>query len=309
MEILHQPVLLAEVLTYLQPAPGQVVVDATVGSGGHSLPIRERIEPGGRLIGIDRDPQALERARARLPERGVTLVRGNFRDLAQILDNLGLAEVDGVLFDFGMSSEQLEYAGRGFSFGREGPLDMRADPDLATTAADLVNTLSEGELTRLFREYGEERWAGRIARSIVTHRRKAPISTTTALAALITASVPAPARAGRIHPASRVFMALRIAVNDELAAIAEGLPAAVHRSKIGGRVVAISYHSLEDRAVKETFRTLAQSCRCPPLLPICQCEGRPLARLLTRKPVTPSPAEVAANPRARSAKLRAAQRV
>ncbi len=307
MEIHHQPVMVAEVLQYLQPAPGKTIVDATVGSGGHAMAIWQRLQPGGRLVGIDQDPAALARARSRLPAE-VTLVRGNFRQLETILDNLGLAAVDGVVFDFGVSSEQLDVGERGFSFRQEAPLDMRMDPSQATTAATLISTLSAAELERIIREYGEERWARRIARRIVEERQHRPLETTTALAALVTAAIPAHARSTRIHPATRTFQALRIAVNDELGAIAQGLHAAVRRSNVAARIVALSYHSLEDRMVKETFRELARSCRCPPLLPICQCEGVPLISIVTRRPVTPSPEEVAANPRARSAKLRAAER-
>jgi len=308
-DIRHQAVMVREVLEYLQPAPGDVIVDATVGSAGHALAIWEGISPGGRLIGIDQDPLALARARSRLPDPAVTLVEANFRRLAEILDNLGLAAVDGALFDFGVSAEQLEYLERGFAFRREAPLDMRMSPRLPTTAADLIRMLSEEELARLIREYGEERWARRIARHIVAQRQHSPITTTTALAALVTAAIPPQARSTRIHPATRTFQALRITVNDELNAIAEGLHAAVRRSNITARIVALSYHSLEDRMVKETFRKLAKPCRCPPLLPTCQCEGVPLIRIITRKPVTPSDQEVAANPRSRSAKLRAAERV
>jgi len=300
--------MLREVLEYLRPEPGDVIVDATVGSGGHAAAILERIQPGGRLIGIDRDPQALERVRSRFAGAPVTLVHGNFGDLAQFLDNLGLAAVDGVLFDFGVSSEQLDYAERGFSFREEAPLDMRMDPTSPTTAADLISVLSEAELLRILREYGEERWARRIARRIVTTRQHTPIRTTAALAALVTAAIPPAARSRRIHPATRTFQALRIAVNDELTAISQGLHAAIRRSNSTARIVAISYHSLEDRTVKETFRNLARSCRCPPLSPTCQCGGA-LITVLTRRPVVPSPEEVAGNPRSRSAKLRAAERI
>jgi 16S rRNA (cytosine1402-N4)-methyltransferase len=305
----HQPVMVAEVLQWLAPQPGAVILDATLGSGGHALPIGQRLGPHGRLIGVDCDEAALDRARRRLSGLPVTLVRDNFRNLNTILDNLGMEVVDGVLFDLGVSLEQLTDPARGFSFRLDGPLDARMDQRLATTAADLLNRLPQTDLERIFREFGQERWARRIARLAVQRRSKAPFRTTAEFAALVEAAYPATSRPPRIHPATRAFQGLRIAVNQELAALADALLAAIHRTRVHGRVVVLTYHSLEERVVKGAFQGLARSCRCPPLQAICTCEGRPMARILTRKAVRPGAQEIAANPRARSAKLRAAQRV
>jgi 16S rRNA (cytosine1402-N4)-methyltransferase len=305
----HQPAMVAEVLEWLAPQAGAVIVDATVGGGGHALEICRRLGPQGRLIGVDSDDAALVRAQGRLSGLPVTLVRDNFRNLDTILDNLSMEAVDGVLFDLGASLEQLTTPERGFSFRQEGPLDARMDRRLSTTAADLLNRLPEAELARIFTEFGQERWARRIARLVAQRRRQAPLHTTAEFAALVTAAYPASARTPRIHPATRAFQALRIAVNDELAAIAAGLEAAIRRTRTHGRVVALTYHTLEERAVKGTFQRLARSCRCPPLQAICTCEGRPMIRILTRTPIRASAQEVAANPQARSAKLRAAERI
>ena len=284
----HEPVMVAEVLRFLAPGPGKLIVDATVGTGGHAEAVLER---GAALIGIDRDPLALQLARERLSRFGdrVRLVRGNFRELGEIVAGLGLGKVDGVLFDLGMSSFQLEDPGRGFSFTREGPLDMRMDPSQSLTAHEIVNRWPEEEICRILREFGEERYARRIARAIVRSR---PIDTTTELAEIVVRCYPPGHR--RIHPATRTFQALRIAVNDELAALREGLLAAIRILGIGGAVVAISFHSLEDRIVKHTFRQR-------------WIAGE--VEILTKKPLTPSPEEVARNLRARSAKLRAARRI
>ncbi len=284
----HEPVMVPEVLRFLDPGPGKLVVDTTVGTGGHAEAILER---GASLIGIDRDPLALELARERLSRYGdrCRLIQGNFRVLREILRGLGVDEVDGVLFDLGMSSFQLEDPARGFSFLKEGPLDMRMDPTQHLTAYEIVNRWPEREIARILREYGEERYARRIARAIVRAR---PIGTTVELAELVARCYP-PGR-HRIHPATRTFQALRIAVNDELSALREGLLAAIRSLRPGGVVVAISFHSLEDRIVKRTFRQrwIADE-----------------VEILTKKPVTPAPEEVARNPRARSAKLRAARRL
>lgn len=283
----HEPVMVAEVLRFLEPAPGKLIVDATVGTGGHAEAVLER---GAEVLGIDRDPMALEVARRRLSRFGerCRLLQGNFRELAGILGELGIKEVDGVLFDLGMSSMQLEDPARGFSFLREGPLDMRMDPSQDLTAHEIVNSWPEGEIARILREYGEERYARRIAREIVRSR---PISSTTELAALVARCYPPGYH--RIHPATRTFQALRIAVNDELSALREGLHAAIRALKPGGVVVAISFHSLEDRIVKRTFRQrwIADE-----------------VEILTKKPLTPTQTEVRRNPRARSAKLRAARK-
>jgi 16S rRNA (cytosine1402-N4)-methyltransferase len=311
--------MLAETLSWLAPRAGSSVVDATVGLGGHAAAMLERIGPGGRLIGIDRDPAALALAGKRLDrlcqgwgwERPWpwSLQRGSFRDLRAILDSLNVTAVDSVLFDLGVSSLQLDEPERGFSFRGEGPLDMRMDPEAGIPAAELVNNLPEAELANLLWQYGDERLSRRIARRIVAQRAREPFRTTRELADLVTGCYPPEARHGRLHPATRTFQALRIAVNDELPALEAAMTALPEYLAPGGRVVVLSYHSLEDRIVKRAFEYLAGRCRCPPELLACACGAQPLLKILTRKPVTPSPEEVAANPRARSARLRAAERL
>jgi len=307
----HVPVMVNEVVELLRPAPGNVIVDCTVGGGGHASALLPRIVPGGRLIGIDRDPRTLATARDRLAPFGdaVTLVHGNFGDLGVILAGLDLGGVDAVLFDLGVSSFQLDEPERGFTYRTDAPLDMRMDPGSPTSAAEIVNTWPAQELARILREFGEERWAGRIAAAIVRAREKAPLSTTGELAAVVKDAIPAAARRSGPHPARRTFQALRIAVNAELDALQQGLAAAIDALLPGGRVAVISFHSLEDRIVKRTFAELAAGCRCPPELPECRCGRQARLRVLTRKPVTPTHDEVAANPRARSARLRAAERL
>ncbi|HEY8416932.1 MAG TPA: 16S rRNA (cytosine(1402)-N(4))-methyltransferase RsmH [Limnochordales bacterium] len=307
----HVPVMVQEVVELLQLAPGHLVVDCTVGGGGHARALLARILPGGRLIGIDQDPRTLETARNNLASFGdaVTLVHGNFRDLAAILARLGVSRVNGVLFDLGVSSFQLDEAERGFTYRADAPLDMRMDPQQPLTAAELVNTRPAQELARIIREYGEERWASRIAAAIVQARARRPFTSTLQLAEVVKEAIPAAARRRGPHPARRTFQALRIAVNDELGALRTGLLAAVDALGPGGRVAVISFHSLEDRIVKQTFTELASGCRCPPELPACRCGRQAVVRLLTRKPLVPSAEEVAANPRARSARLRAAERL
>lgn len=312
----HTPVLLKEALDYLRPAPGQTVVDATLGGGGHAAALVRAIAPNGRLVGVDRDPAALQAAAPRLraeAEAGgvrLHLVRGNYADLATILRDCGVEAADAVLFDLGVSSPQLDEPARGFTYRADAPLDMRMDPDQVVTAYHLVNGLSGDELAGVIRRYGEERWASRIASFIVRHRReRGPITTTGQLVDVILAAVPAAARRGGPHPARRTFQALRIAVNRELDALEAGLAAAVALLRPGGRVVAISYHSLEDRIVKTLFRELARGCTCPPDWPECRCGRNPEVRVLVSHPVRPSEAERAGNPRARSAKLRAAMRL
>ncbi|HXG10203.1 MAG TPA: 16S rRNA (cytosine(1402)-N(4))-methyltransferase RsmH [Gemmataceae bacterium] len=287
----HVPVLSAEVLDLLAPAPGQVVVDATVGAGGHARLLAERIGPTGRLIGLDQDESMLELARLRLAGLPVTLVHSNFDRLRQVLDELGIDAVDGVLADLGVASDQLDAAERGFSFQQPGPLDMRLDPSQGEPAAALLQRLSERDLADLFWQYGEERYSRRIARKIVETRRRQPLETTTQLAELVRRCVPRPkGRRPTIDPATRVFQALRIAVNDELGALDRLLAALPDCVKPGGRAAIISFHSLEDRRVKHAFRDSTKW------------------EVLTRKPVEASEEEVARNPRARSAKLRVARR-
>ena len=307
----HVPVMLEQVVEVLKPAPGQVVVDCTVGGGGHAAAILPRLVPGGRLIGIDQDPRTLQTARERLAPFGeaVTLVHGNFRDLAAILARVGVNRVHAVLFDLGVSSFQLDEPEWGFTYRADAPLDMRMDPGSPVTAADLVNTLPKAELARLIREYGEERWAGKIAAAIVRARERKPFATTGELVEVVKAAIPAPARRRGPHPARRTFQALRIAVNGELDALRTGLLAAIEALSPGGRVAVISFHSLEDRIVKQTFADLSVGCRCPPELPECRCGRQAVLRVVTRKPLVPASQEVAANPRARSARLRAAERL
>lgn len=312
----HVPVMVAEVLHYLRPAAGETIVDATVGYGGHSAAILPHLGPGGRLVAVDRDPEACAGAEARLRQPaqavGVRLdvVRANFATLEDVLTGLGLAAVSGVLFDFGVSSPQLDRAERGFSYREDAPLDMRMDPAQRTTAYHLVNGLSEDELADILQRFGQERWARRIATFIVRRRQERGLITTTGeLVAVIKAAVPAGARKDGPHPARRTFQALRIAVNNELGAIEGGLRAAAARLAPGGRVVALSFHSLEDRIVKQVFRELAAGCTCPPDWPVCRCGATPTLRPLLQRPLQPGDPEAAANPRARSAKLRAALRL
>jgi len=297
--------MVREVLEYLAPEPGEVIVDATVGSGGHTAAIVERVKPGGRVIGIDRDPEAIERAKKRLTGEPVTLINENYERLEVVLDELGVEAVEGVLIDCGVSLEQLTTARRGFSFRLDGPLDMRMDPRIETTAADLVNTLPEEELSRILWEYGGERRARRIAKAIAAARQQHPITTTAQLAATITAAIPARARPRRLHAATKSFMALRIAVNDELGALRKALEAAIHRTKVHGRIVVLTYHSLEGGETKGAFRQARDRSQCPPFP---SGEG-PRVRILTKKAVKPSQQEIRENPRVRSATLRVAERL
>jgi 16S rRNA (cytosine1402-N4)-methyltransferase len=308
----HTPCMPTEVVHYLACRPGQVVVDGTLGGAGHARLICPRIAPDGRLIAIDQDPDAIQNARHALapwlPQ--VHLVHANFGDLDRILEDLGIAGVDGILLDIGLSSHQLKASGRGFSFALDEPLDMRMNTEDSTTAADIIQTADEKTLAALFRDYGEERRAVGIARAIVRERGRTDLTRSRALADLIVALVPKrEAARQKIHPATRVFMALRIAVNRELERLQQVLPAAVRRLNPDGRLCVLSFHSLEDRIVKHTFRDLSTGCRCDPRLPACVCGRRPQVKLLTRKVVRPQAAEVAANPLARSTRLRAVEKL
>ena len=313
MEEGHLPVLVDEVIEMLAPAPGSLHIDATLGAGGHTERILEAASPEGRVLGVDADPAAIHRVEVRLRARfGERLVlrQGNFRDLARIAPEAGFGAVDGALFDLGLSSYQLADRDRGFGFRAGGPLDMRFDTSRGVPAAELLASLDAAELTALFRRYGEEPKAGRIARAIVDARRTAPITTAEELAALIErVAPPDPRKRRRIHPATRVFQALRIAVNEELEALQAGLAAALDLLRPGGRLVVLSYHSLEDRIVKRFFQAERRGCICPPQLPVCVCGRNPRLRLVTNPSLTPTAAEIAANPRARSARLRAAERL
>ena len=313
MEAGHIPVLAEEVMSMLAPAPGSLQIDATLGGGGHTERILEATDPDGRLLGLDADGAAIARVDGRLhPRFGDRLVlrQSNFRDLSEVARDAGFGAVDGAFFDLGLSSYQLADTERGFGFRAGGPLDMRFDVSRGVPAAELLATLDANELTALFRRYGEEPKAGRIARAIVETRRTAPVVSAEELAALVErVSPPNPRQPRRTHPATRVFQALRIAVNEELDALQEGLAAAVDLLRPGGRLVLLSYHSLEDRIVKRFFAAERRGCVCPPELPVCVCGRNPRLRLLTRRSVTPTASEVEANPRARSARLRAAERL
>ncbi|MBI4829400.1 MAG: 16S rRNA (cytosine(1402)-N(4))-methyltransferase RsmH [Nitrospinae bacterium] len=308
----HIPVLLNEVLSFIGGPQTGIVADATIGGGGHAEAIL-RAMGMARVIGLDQDGEAVERVRARLtplfPGR-IRVEKARFDQLGEVLDRLGTPRVDAALFDLGVSSFHLDDPARGFSFLRDGPLDMRMDRDDPLTAADIVNHREERELSLIFRQYGEERHATRIARAIVRERARAAIETTGALAEIVAAAIPArERRASAIHPATRVFQALRIAVNRELEILDPALRAAAERLSPGGRIAVISFHSLEDRIVKRAFADMEPQCRCPKDLPVCRC-GRPgILRVLTRKPVAPGSAEVEQNPRARSARLRVAERL
>lgn len=307
----HEPVLLQAVIEYLRPHAGGVYVDCTLGGGGHSEAILRSAGEGARLIGLDRDPDAIEAASRRLAPFGerVRIVQANFRELDAVLEGLGETNVDGILLDLGVSSHQLDKEERGFRYQSDAPLDMRMGPDAPRSAAELLAHLEVGEIARILREFGEERFADRIARFIDEERRVRPIVTSGHLVEIVKAAIPARARRKGPHPAKRTFQALRIAVNDELGALSDVLASGVSRLKAGGRLAVISFHSLEDRIVKQHFAAEARGCTCPPQLAVCQCGKEPRIKILTRKPVLPEEAEVTANPRARSAKLRVAERV
>jgi 16S rRNA (cytosine1402-N4)-methyltransferase len=318
MQTGHIPVMLEEVINFLQPKANGQYIDGTLGGGGHTGALLERSYPGGRVLGIDSDVQALERVKRRFPEEvhngRLVLVHGNFAELARIVDEAGfVSSIDGILLDLGFSSYQMDDPARGLSFSADGPLDMRLDQSQELTAADLVNNASEQELADIFWRYGEETRSRQIAWRIVRERERTPITRTSQLARLASAGVPY--KPGAIHPATRVFQALRIAVNSELERLETTLPQIVEvlrRGKTGsgrdgGRMVIISFHSLEDRLVKGFMRREAMDCICPPGVPVCVCNHKATLRVLTPKPLTPTKQEVLDNPRARSAKLRAAE--
>jgi 16S rRNA (cytosine1402-N4)-methyltransferase len=306
----HKPVLLDEVIEHLCCTPGKFFVDATVGGGGHARAILEKTAPDGQLIGIDWDERALVKARSNLQsfEERLVLVRENFALTGSVLARLHIPAVDGILLDLGLSSFQVDEAERGFSFNLDGPLDMRMDTREKITAAHLVNTLSEEKLAEIIRNFGEERWHRRIARNIVRARDEEAIETTDRLAKVVYRAIPAGKRPRHRHPATRTFQALRLAVNRELDNLQTFLQGALDWLRPGGRLAIISFHSLEDRLVKQTFANWARSCRCPARSPICQCEGRPLVRLVNKKVVMPGKLEIKANPRARSGRLRVVEK-
>jgi 16S rRNA (cytosine1402-N4)-methyltransferase len=307
----HVSVMADEVLSFLNPHSGGIYLDGTLGGAGHARLILEATSPDGVLVGMDHDEAALVAAKSNLAVFGdrAILRQGNFSDMDAHLDFLEIDRLDGVLLDLGVSSHQLDSPDRGFSFREDGPLDMRMNPAAGVSAATVVADADADELKRIFREYGEERWAGKIARAIVMDRDQTPFVTTLQLADLISRVVPAGKGPQRIHPATRVFQALRIHVNGELESLRAGLDVAWKRLKTGGRLVVISFHSLEDRMVKQTFRALATGCICPPRLAVCACGNQPKVRVLTRKAVRATDDEININPRSRSAVLRAMEKL
>ena len=309
---LHRPVLLTELLSALAVRPDGTYVDANLGGGGHAEAVLESAGPRGLLLGIDADGGAIEMSRMRLARFGdrLSTFHGSSTHLARAITDAGFSEVDGVYFDLGLSSDQLVDRERGFGIRAGGLLDLRFDTRTGESAAEMIAQASAAELEQIFRDYGEEPHAAKIARAIVATRGSAPITTAEGLAALVEQSVPK--RYGppsRIHPATRVFQALRIAVNDELTALSTALAAAIAALRVGGRVVVLTYHSLEDRIVKQAFAAAARVCICPPRVPVCTCVNQATLRLINKHPITASEEEIAANPRSRSAKLRAAERL
>jgi len=306
----HTPVLLQESIAGLNIKPGGIYVDGTLGRGGHAREILKKLGRG-RLIAIERDRGAIDEAKSALSDHKdrITYVHGNFRDLAEILGKQGVKTVDGMLFDLGVSSPQLDDTARGFSYMHDAQLDMRMDKSQALTAYGIVNEHNEDELRKIFFEYGEERHSRPIAREIIRRRALTPIETTFELSDIIISAIPASARREPQHPSKRCFQALRIAVNDELGSIREMLGVAPSLLKPEGRICVISFHSLEDRLVKNSFVTLAKDCSCPRDIPVCVCEGAAKYKLITRKPIVAGADEIKRNPRARSAKLRIAERL
>lgn len=319
MKYRHISVMPEDVVHYLDCQPGKTIVDATVGGGGHARAILQRILPGGMLVGIDQDRDALRHAETVLAPwpANFRLLHGNFSRISELLESIGVRAVDGILADLGISLYHIEGSGRGFSFSRNEPLDMRMNTDTEITAERMINTLPEGELKRIFREYGEERWAARIARAIVEERKIEPIRSSLSLADIVRKAIPAPkkkpgAKSGegrRIHPATRVFMALRIAVNHELDSLDAFMDQAPGLLTPGGRLCVLSFHSLEDRIVKHRMRGFENACGCPPGIPVCCCEGKKIMKVLTRKACRPTAGEVDLNPMARSTLLRAAEKL
>lgn len=306
----HRPVLLDECIDALHIRPDGIYLDGTLGRAGHSREIAKRLTRG-RIICVDRDQAALNAAQERLADwmDKVTLIHSNFDQVSTILDQLGLTGVDGMLFDLGVSSPQLDDGSRGFSYMSDAPLDMRMDRDEGLTAADVINTWPQEELRRILFQYGEERYAPQIAAAIVRHRQDKPIGTTLALVEVIKSAMPAKALREKQHPAKRTFQAIRIAVNDELSSVDRMLRGAVPRLNKGGRLAVITFHSLEDRIVKTGLAEFAKGCTCPPSFPVCVCGKSPDVRLINKKPILPSEKEVEENPRSRSAKLRVAEKL
>lgn len=307
----HYSVMLGECIDALNIKPDGIYVDGTAGGGGHSFEIASHLTKGGRLISIDQDADALLAAGKRLSVYGdrVTLVRDNFSNLASVCERLGISKIDGLLLDLGVSSYQLDTAERGFSYMADAPLDMRMDKRNELDAWRVVNEYSEAEIKRILYEYGEERFSGRIARNIVEARTTSPINTTGELVHVISRAIPAAAREGGSHPAKRSFQAIRIEVNKELNVIAPAIESAVKLLDEGGRIAILTFHSLEDRLVKQTFAAAAKGCTCPRNFPVCVCGNKPKLKVITHKPILPSEAELADNSRSHSAKLRVAEKI
>lgn len=311
MEFSHVSVLAEECIQALNLRPDGVYVDGTTGGGGHSLRIAQQLGPAGRLICIDRDEEALAAASRRLEayRDRVTFVKSNFAQIAQVIEGQGLAGVDGILFDLGVSSYQLDNGDRGFSYMHDAPLDMRMDRSQPFSAWDVVNTYTQEQLRQILWEYGEERYSGRVAAAIVQQREESPIETTGQLAQVIREAMPAAARREKQHPAKRSFQAIRIEVNGELRAVEQAMEGSVDKLLPGGRLAVISFHSLEDRIVKKIFAQQAKGCTCPPEFPVCVCGKKPMLKLISRGVITAGQKELDENPRARSAKLRVAERI
>ena len=307
----HVPVMLKETVDSLDCTPGGVYFDGTLGGAGHAYEILVRTDPDGVLIGVDRDEDALSESARRLEPFGdrALLVKGNFADIGKIVSELGFQGVRGILLDLGVSSHQFDTPDRGFSFSLDAPLDMRMDQQGGVTAFDIVNGFPEEKLKKIIKEYGEEMMPGRIVRAISERRKLSPIETTGELAAIIAAALPGRLKKKRIHPATKTFQALRIAVNNELENLHAAIESGIDMLEEGGRISIIAFHSLEDRMVKNLFRSWEKGCICPPDLPVCSCNRKSKLRVLTRRPVMPGEAEIMSNPRARSARLRTAVRV
>ncbi len=311
MEFSHISVMAKEVIEALDVTRGGVYVDCTAGGGGHSLEIAKRLPANSRLISLDRDDNAIAACTKRLEnyKDKFTIVKSNFMNISAALDSIGVERIDGVMWDLGVSSHQLDEGERGFSYSKEAPLDMRMDREQAKTAYDVVNLYSPEEITRILHDYGEEKFASKIARDIAAAREIKPIETTTELAEIVTNAIPVAVRKKENqNPARRAFQAIRIEVNGELDAIEPSIRAAVERLNPGGRLAVITFHSLEDRVVKETFKKLSEGCTCPPEFPVCVCGNKPEIKLLSKKPILPSREEEEMNPRSRSAKLRTAEK-
>lgn len=311
MEFSHVSIMVREVMEALTPERGGIFVDCTAGGGGHSYEIAQRLPEGSKIVCLDRDDEAIAACTARLEpyKEKFTIVKSNFSGLSAALDLIGVEKIDGIMWDLGVSSHQLDDGDRGFSYSKEAPLDMRMDQSQTRSAWDVVNTYDERELTRIIRDYGEERFAARIAQFICRAREEKPIETTTELSGIVANAIPAAQRKKEAqNPARRTFQAIRIEVNGELDAIAPSIEAAVERLNPSGRLAVITFHSLEDRIVKETFRKLSTGCTCPPEFPVCVCGNKPKIKLLSRKPIVPGADEQEENPRSRSSKLRTAEK-